>query len=272
VVNTRFYTQREIDLGRRFLDDGYVIADCEAPDVLRSLVDDLRQESNRWLAGSGVTHVIEALDASHAAIPNDLVNGLRLHLFAYLNADTSIRVRYFSLARTLIEALVGNELAMQIKVNLSIQQPRDPASVLDIHSDVWTGDSPFQVVLWTPLTDTTESNAMFLLPPRASTEALRLVQSGELSSMAAAMKAYRSQVSAIDMRVGQVLVFNSNCLHGNQLNTTSSSRWSLNCRFVSLLAPATNPERRLGTYYSPITVRPATRVGLEALNVMGKLD
>lgn len=267
-----FFSPDDAEIGQRFLDDGYVIADCEAPDALRDLVDEVLEESNRWLARAGVTNSIETLETSHAALPSHLVNDLRLHIYSHLNSDESIRLRYFSLARTLIECLVGNELAMQVKVNLSIQQPQDPTSVLDIHSDVWTGDSPFQVVLWTPLTRTTDTNAMFLLPPQASSEAFRRIGAGELTSMADAMEAYRPRISTIEMRVGQVLVFNSNCLHGNRLNTTSSTRWSLNCRFVSLLAPSTNPERRLGTYYSPIAVRPATRMGLEALRSMGALD
>ena len=72
----------------------------------------------------------------------------------------------------------------------------------------------------------------------------------------------------MNIETGRILVFNSNCLHGNQLNTTTTSRWSLNCRFVSLLAPATNPERRLGSFYTPISARAATRAGLEALRML----
>jgi len=39
----------------------------------------------------------------------------------------------------------------------------------------------------------------------------------------------------------------------------------MNCRFTGLLTPFTNPERRLGTYYLPITTRAATKMGLSLL-------
>jgi sporadic carbohydrate cluster 2OG-Fe(II) oxygenase len=162
--------------------------------------------------------------------------------------------------------LVGNELAMQNKVNMSIQQPNDESSVLPMHSDIWTGDSPFQVVLWVPLTDASETNSMFFLPPIASREARNRVAAGEFKSMDQIEIAYKTQMITMVVPFGKVLVFDSGCLHGNVLNETKTSRWSINCRFTGLLTPFTNPERRLGTYYLPITTRAATKMGLEVLN------
>jgi sporadic carbohydrate cluster 2OG-Fe(II) oxygenase len=260
---------RETEIGERFVREGYVIAATEDPEGLEHLITELSREFANWLKSEGIPTAAKDLAHSHQSATTERVNALRLSLFAHLNSQPDIRDRYFALASDLLSDVVGNELAMQTKVNLSIQQPADPGSVLDIHSDVWTGDSPFQVVLWVPLTDTTATNAMFFLPPEPSYEAYRRVRAGELRSMAEVRAAYDSQISVIEMKVGQVLVFNSNCLHGNQLNTTTTSRWSLNSRFVNLLAPATNPERRLGSYYTPLTVRPATRMGLRAIELMG---
>jgi sporadic carbohydrate cluster 2OG-Fe(II) oxygenase len=257
------------DLGDAFLRCGFVVRDVADKVALGDVADFVLAEARGWVTRRGGATPLRELSTSHSSIPTAHVNELRLAIFAALNARITTRPQYFSLARPTLEMLVGNELAMQTKVNLSIQQPDDPGSVLDIHSDVWTGDSPFQVVLWVPLTDTTGTNAMFFLPPEPSYEAYRRVRAGELRSMAEVRAAYDSQISVIEMKVGQVLVFNSNCLHGNQLNTTTTSRWSLNSRFVNLLAPATNPERRLGSYYTPLTVRPATRMGLRAIELMG---
>jgi sporadic carbohydrate cluster 2OG-Fe(II) oxygenase len=155
---------------------------------------------------------------------------------------------------------------MQNKVNISIQQPKDESSVLPIHSDIWTGDSPFQVVLWVPLTDASSSNSMFLLPPNESHEARQRVAAGEFKSMDQIESEYHSQMVTMVVPYGKVLIFDSNCLHGNVLNETKTGRWSINCRFTGLLTPFTNPERRLGTYYLPITTRAATKMGLSILN------
>ena len=43
---------------------------------------------------------------------------------------------------------------MQNKINLSIQNPNDDSSLLNMHADTWSGDSPFEVVVWLPLVDT----------------------------------------------------------------------------------------------------------------------
>jgi sporadic carbohydrate cluster 2OG-Fe(II) oxygenase len=265
---TEVTTRVDADRSERFLCDGFIIAPTENFDVLSNIIEDLGKWTSRWLSSDGEARSIGALSRSHETVSARHINELRLHLFAHLNSQPDTRAKYFALASDLLFDIVGNELAMQTKVNLSIQQPDDPGSVLEIHSDVWTGDSPFQVVLWVPLTDTTGTNAMFFLPPEPSYEAYRRVRAGQLRSMTEVRAAYDSQISTIEMKVGQVLVFNSNCLHGNQLNTTTMTRWSLNCRFVNLLAPATNPERRLGSYYTPLTVRPATRMGLRAIELM----
>ena len=69
--------------------------------------------------------------------------------------------------KPVLEALVGNELAMQLRINLSIQLPQDNSFLLPVHADVWSGDSPYEVVVWLPLVDCYRTKAMYLLPPEA---------------------------------------------------------------------------------------------------------
>jgi sporadic carbohydrate cluster 2OG-Fe(II) oxygenase len=107
---------------------------------------------------------------------------------------------------------------------------------------------------------------MFFLPPAESHEARKRVAAGEFKSMVEIEKAYRPSMITMVVPHGKILVFDSNCLHGNLLNETNTARWSINCRFTGLLTPFTNPERRLGTYYLPITTRAATKIGLSFLN------
>jgi sporadic carbohydrate cluster 2OG-Fe(II) oxygenase len=270
--HTSFLTKEDRDRAEQFLNDGYIIQACESMDSLHELRDTIMNQANEWLAEHHDKSRIVSLADSHQVVPEERINELRLKLFAGLNANPGTRHSYFCLAANLIQSLVGNELAMQNKVNVSIQQPLDRSSVLELHSDVWTGDSPFQVVLWVPLTDASDTNAMFLLSPSESRVAYKKSRQGELDSMAAIHEAYRSRFRPIEVRYGQVLLFDSNCLHGNQLNTTTTTRWSFNCRFVSLLAPSTTPERRLGSFYTPIMVRPATVMGIRAVEALGLVD
>ena len=54
---------------------------------------------------------------------------------------------------------------MQNKVNLSIQYPNDSSSLLETHADTWSGDSPYEVVVWLPLVDCYKTKSMYILPP-----------------------------------------------------------------------------------------------------------
>ena len=261
-----FFSSGELELSSIFLRDGYVVREAESESNLKGIREDVIQIATNWLKQNDLESDSFDLANSHKFVPNDQLNDLRLTIFAEINKHADIRQRYFSLARQSLATLVGNELAMQNKVNMSVQQPNDESSVLPMHSDIWTGDSPFQVVLWVPLTDASETNSMFFLPPIASREARNRVATGEFKSMDQIENAYRSQLITMVVPYGKVLIFDSSCLHGNVLNETKTSRWSINCRFTGLLTPFTNPERRLGTYYLPITTRAATKMGLEIMN------
>ena len=57
---------------------------------------------------------------------------------------------------------------MQKRINLSIQLPNDSSSLLPVHSDVWSGDSPYEVVVWLPFVDCYKTKSMFILPPKAN--------------------------------------------------------------------------------------------------------
>ena len=53
------------------------------------------------------------------------------------------------------------------KINLSIQIPNDTKSMLPMHSDIYAGESPFEVVVWIPLMDVKKStHSMFITNPK----------------------------------------------------------------------------------------------------------
>ena len=80
--------------------------------------------------------------------------------------NSELRELYYKISRRWLDSLIGNEVAMQLRVNLSIQLPKDNSSLLPLHSDVWSGDSPFETVVWIPLVNCYKSKAMYILPPK----------------------------------------------------------------------------------------------------------
>ena len=65
-----------------------------------------------------------------------------------INKNKSLRVLYYKISKPILDIILGNELSMQSRINLSIQLPMDNSSLLPVHSDVWSGDFPFETVVW----------------------------------------------------------------------------------------------------------------------------
>ena len=61
----------------------------------------------------------------------------------------------------MLENIIGNELAMQNNINLSIHT-KDENSLLPIHSDTWS-EITFESVLWLPLVNCYKTKSMFIL-------------------------------------------------------------------------------------------------------------
>jgi sporadic carbohydrate cluster 2OG-Fe(II) oxygenase len=198
------------------------------------------------------------LDAIHGLVAVDELNALRLRVIEGINAEAWLRPTYFRLGRSTLEAIVGNELCMQRRVNLSIQLPDDDSSLLHTHADVWSGDSPFESVAWLPLVDVHKTKSMYLLPPAANDEI-----APEMHKFRSAEDLFREiepHLTWIELTYGEILVFNQNLMHGNRVNREGATRWSMNCRFKQVLSPYA--DKRFGEFFEPISLKPMTRVGM----------
>ncbi len=151
------------------------------------------------------------------------------------------------------------DLAMQLRINLSIQLPNDDSSLLPVHADVWAGDSPYEVVLWIPYVDVYGTKTMFILPRDKDAHYQAKMNELKLKSAEELYRAIEPDLRWLDIPYGNVLLFTQNVMHGNIVNREPETRWSSNCRFKSLFSPY--HDKKLGEFFEPILVRPATRIG-----------
>jgi sporadic carbohydrate cluster 2OG-Fe(II) oxygenase len=255
-----FYSTENSALVEEFNAQGYVIRDVED----RAALDALRHEVVKIAARLAEQPMPkddgEFLDNLHNVVSVEKLNPLRLGVYREMNANAWFRPTYFRLGRSMIEELVGNELAMQNRINFSIQMPKEQTSLLDIHADVFSGETPYQVVQWMPLVDVSGTKSMFILP-RAKSEPV-VERFKEFADMRALFAEVKKDLIWLDIPYGKVLIFCPNFLHGNVLNEEATTRWSMNCRFTGLFTPYDSAEKSLGSFYLPITVRPVTRVGM----------
>ncbi|BAE48872.1 sporadic carbohydrate cluster 2OG-Fe(II) oxygenase [Paramagnetospirillum magneticum] len=252
-----FATQADLALGERFLAEGHVVLPVEDSAALDRLRVRVAQLAAAHLGQPEPADITVFLETTHHHVDAQGLNALRLAVIDGINAEPWARPGYFATARRAIESLVGNELAMQLRLNLSIQLPGDSSSLLPVHADVWNGDSPYEVVLWLPLVNCRGSMSMFLLPPEA--DARHASRMAEHPSAEDLFRAIEPDLKWLKMEYGQALLFSQNLMHGNRVNTEPATRWSFNCRFKGLFTPYA--DKRLGDFFEPITMRPATRLG-----------
>jgi sporadic carbohydrate cluster 2OG-Fe(II) oxygenase len=248
-----FLLKNEKILENEFLNQGYVIRDVANKVALNKIqtfaIDMLSRKGG------------DSLDTTHKHISISELNNFRLDVIKEINAQSWLREAYYQVAKPYLEILVGNELAMQSRVNLSIQLPEDSSSLLPVHADTWSGDSPFEVVVWLPLVDCFNTKSMYLLPPK---EANKLSDNFKLHAQGNSEELFnviKSDVDWIKINYGEVLVFNQAYPHGNRVNKESETRWSMNCRFKGLFTPY--KDKKIGEFFEPITLRPVSKIAMK---------
>lgn len=246
-----------------FLKHGLVVRRTPRQDLLDKIIDAIREISEKFLQKSLPVDVNTFLLKTHEYVPVEQLNAFRLTVYQKLNSLTWFRNAYYEMGKFLLDPLIGDELAMQNRVNLSIQCPSDTSSLLAIHCDAFSGETPYQVVMWIPLVDVSGTQSMFKIDPEASFHSIENLR--EFRSTIDLHDAHEAKMEFLTIKRGEVMVFCPNILHGNITNTEPLSRWSFNVRFKSLWSPYSDidgNEKKLGSFYVPYRLKPLTRFGL----------
>jgi len=199
------------------------------------------------------------LENIHNLIESSELNKYRMKIYSDLNKSKDFLRNYYLLGSKILNIICGNELVMQRKVNLSIQMPNDDSSLLPLHSDVWSGCSPFEVVLWIPLVNCKKTQSMFIMPKKLNEKYYKKMQN--YNSVSEIEKKVQKKVKWLNLKYGQGLIFLHSTMHGNMVNKEKNTRWSFNCRFKSVFSPY--DDKSIGETFFPITLRPASISGME---------
>jgi sporadic carbohydrate cluster 2OG-Fe(II) oxygenase len=199
----------------------------------------------------------------HNIVSYSDINSLRLSCFAALNGIDSWDTLYSSMFKHAIDSLIGPDVAIQSKLNLSIQMPADHTSVLQMHTDTLAGQSVFELVCWLPLTNACSTNSMYVFEPSISNEILKELPRYESLGMDGLFSKYRDMANFLTVSYGQALVFSPTLFHGNVLNESGSTRVSVNCRVKNVFSPESRTgERRLGSFYKLLRLSPLSELAL----------
>ena len=255
-----FLTESEEQISVEYQQQGYIIrpvADTQALAWIREQFVGLIEDALGLVIHDDPDVLLNNI---HEKVSVPDLNAFRLRIIRGINGIEDFRSMYFRVARPYLETIVGNELAMQLRVNLSIQFPGDDSSLLPVHADTWSGDSPFEAVVWLPLVDCYGTKAMYLLPPEPAAELNREFRQRAGGSSEELYQAIAHRVEWLKVNYGEVLIFNQGLPHGNRVNDEAETRWSMNCRFKGVFTPY--GDKKIGEFFEPITLRAASRAGM----------
>ena len=251
-----YHNQSEKKIIKSFNKNGYFIFNLDKK-ILKKFKNEIIFISKRFFKKNKIKK--NFFENFHQYINPSSLNDYRMNIYSKLNSNLWFRKNYYELGRRELDILCGNELVMQRKVNLSIQLPKDDSSILPIHSDVWSGCSPYEVVLWIPLVNCQKTNSMYMLSQKDNKDYyqnIKLLNSvDELETKASSKK------KSLNIKFGQGLIFLHSILHGNTVNIEKTTRWSFNCRFKSVFSPYN--DKSIGETFLPITLKPTT---IQAMN------
>jgi len=101
---------------------------------------------------------------------------------------------------------------------------------------------------------------MYILPPKSDQKLREEFSRYAGGSSEQLFERIEHEVVWIEIKAGEVLIFNQNLPHGNRVNTEAETRWSMNCRFKGVFTPY--GDKKLGEFFEPITLKAATRTGM----------
>ena len=253
---TSFLTREEIVISEEFEKKGYIIRNVIDKKSLKKIKSFFITEIRKNIYIKKKIDDDLLLNNFHKFIKKENLNTIRLKLISAMQRNKNFRKLYYMISKDFLNTLIGNELSMQQRVNLSIQMPNDRSSLLPVHSDVWSGDSPFEIVVWIPLVDCYKTKTMYILPPKKNNKIVLKKQKNSKKIF----NHIKKDLVWPKVKYGEVLIFNQMLAHGNVVNEENETRWSMNCRFKGIFTPY--GDKKLGEFFEPITLRKASQIAL----------
>jgi sporadic carbohydrate cluster 2OG-Fe(II) oxygenase len=255
-----YLSKNENKISKKFEKNGFLISKNINNNLIKEIEKIIYSILKKKIKIKKKLSIQQILNKIHLYIKKEDLNKFRLEIINIINSSKKIRKLYFETSKKMLEVLVGNELVMQNRINLSIQLPNDDSSLLALHSDTWSGDSPYEVVVWLPLVNTYRTKSMFILKPSKYQKFEIKFKKNFNKNINTIYNKIKKDLVWVNVKRGEFLLFNQNLPHGNVINLEKDSRWSLNCRFKNIFSPY--GDKKIGEFFSPITLRKVSEIGM----------
>lgn len=247
-----------MDLDQKIAHTG--LATCS---LQNTLMHDLLEKKIKQTFSRISNKQLSDLDEFHKTVKVERINDYRLEIAAELNKRSYASDLIYEHTKEYITKLLGPDIAIQKNVGLSIQMPDDSGSLLHIHSDVYDSDcSPYELVIWVPLVKCYESKSMFYLPLDKSDKLNDYINlSTSLRENLESPKEVNEFLRYLNIEPPEFAIFSHSIWHGNKVNKTNETRFSLNVRVKNLFTPYRG--KKLGDFFKIANLSPLAKMATE---------
>lgn len=251
-----------------FYNNGYVIIDIDDLNGLDALRKDVVSYTKKIVDVRNTKSDEDFLNLFHLMeIPESDINEIRKKLVFDFSIEQELNRRIYEILKEPLRSLVGSDVLAQKTTNFSIQTPNEE-SIVPVHRDAPI-NSHFELVVWLPLVDAYGTKSMFLLDKELSKKALLNFKKDKNRFQDYSLEA-KSGATHKAVKYGQVLLFQSNCAHGVEINTENETRWSLNVRFKNLFTPF--GKKNALNFFDILDLSPLTRISIESETFENQLE
>ena len=149
--------------------------------------------------------------------------------------------------------IMGPNLHIQSKPYLRIARPNKPNDNIGYHRDTYYGQSPYEVTFHIPLTKVTKHGALkFVSNSHIKSEKYYKPQKKKSSHEKGSKEhlmgfpyapiemeksRFVSELRPVPLKIGQGILFSPSTIHGQEINTMITSRFSFDLRLINSNAP-----------------------------------
>ena len=246
-----------------FADIGYVLISLPHKNCIKIISSKLEDKLAQILGES-----FSLKDYHHFVENDDQHIDIHLELLQFIH-ESQIYLEVLTENLAVFESLLGPDLDAQVEPHLRIARPGKYQDNIGFHSDIDYGNTSYEMSCVIALNKMNEEGALKVLP---SSHAQRLFATVAIENEKAPKgsklnklgvpyqfkkivdESYKEEMLPIPMNCGEVLCFNLGVVHGQEVNLSEDTRWTIDVRLKNILAPTNTREG----YYKPFSKSPMT--------------
>lgn len=248
----------------KFFKEGYVVRPLVDQDCIKSLGSRLKDKL------CGIVGQKFNLKDYHKFVQNDDRHiDIHFEMLMFLH-ETELHLEVLTENMPVFESLLGPDIAVQASPHLRIARPGKLQDNIGFHSDINYGNTSYEMNCVIALNKLDEAGALKLLPASHARPLFKTIdvtndkapKGSKLNKLGVPYsykrivdESYKEDMVPIPMNIGEVLCFNLGLIHGQEVNNSLDTRWSIDCRLKNILAPTNTREG----YYKPFSKSPMTQ-------------